>query len=39
MKMVAKEVSIDPVSDSKFNLSIDGYKLMTMDELKAMGGK
>ncbi len=39
-KMVAKEVSIDPVSDSKFVLSTDGYKLMTMDELKAMqGGK
>ena len=40
MKMVAKEVSVDPVSDSKFNLSTDGYKLMTMEELKAMqGGK
>jgi len=39
MKMIAKEVSVDPVSDSKFNLSVDGYKLMTMDELKAMGGK
>ncbi len=39
-KMVAKEVSVDPVSDAKFALSIDGYKLMTMDELKAMqGGK
>lgn len=39
-KMVAKEVSTDPVSDSKFILSTDGYKMMTMDELKAMqGGK
>jgi GLPGLI family protein len=39
-KMVAKEVSVDPVSDGKFNLSTDGYKLMTMDELKALqGGK
>lgn len=39
-KMTAKEVSVDPVSDSKFNLSTDGYKLMTMDELKALqGGK
>jgi len=39
-KMIAKEVSVDPVSDGKFNLSTDGYKLMTMDELKALqGGK
>lgn len=39
-KMTAKEVSVDPVSDGKFNLSTDGYKLMTMDELKALqGGK
>ncbi len=39
-KMIAKEVSTDPVSDGKFNLSTDGYKLMTMDELKAAkGGK
>jgi GLPGLI family protein len=39
-KMVAKEVSVDPVSDSKFELSTEGYKIMTMDELKAMqGGK
>jgi GLPGLI family protein len=39
-KMVAKEVSVDPVSDGKFKLSTDGYKLMTMDELKALqGGK
>ena len=37
-KMVAKEVSVDPVSDGKFNLSTDGYKLMTMDELKALQG-
>lgn len=40
VKMIAKEVSTDPVSDSKFVLSTEGYKLMTMDELKAMqGGK
>ncbi len=39
-KMVAKEVSVDPVADSKFILSTDGYKLMSMDELKTMqGGK
>ncbi|MBL7935019.1 MAG: hypothetical protein JNM51_04340 [Bacteroidia bacterium] len=39
-KLVAKEVSIEPVADSKFELSTDGYKLMTMEELKAMqGGK
>ena len=40
IKMVAKEVSIDPVADSKFVLSTEGYKMMTMDEIKAMqGGK
>ncbi len=40
IKMVAKEVSTDPVADSKFVLSTDGYKMMTMDEIKAMqGGK
>jgi GLPGLI family protein len=39
-KMTAKEVSTDPVADSKFVLSTEGYKLMTADELKAMqGGK
>lgn len=39
-KMVAKEVSIEPVDDAKFKLSTDGYKIMTMDELKTMqGGK
>lgn len=39
-KLVAKEVSVEPVADSKFELSTDGYKLMTMEELKAMqGGK
>ncbi len=37
-KMVAKEVSIEPVADSKFELSTEGYKMMTMDELKAMQG-
>ena len=37
-KMVAKEVSIEPVADSKFDLSTEGYKMMTMDELKAMQG-
>lgn len=40
LKMIAKEVSTDPVSDSKFEVSTEGYKLMTVDELKAMqGGK
>lgn len=39
-KMVAKEVSVEPVADAKFELSTEGYKMMTMDELKAMqGGK
>lgn len=38
IKMVAKEVSTDPVPDSKFVLSTEGYKLMTADELKAMSG-
>jgi hypothetical protein len=37
-KMLAKEVSIEPVADSKFELSTEGYKMMTMDELKAMQG-
>jgi GLPGLI family protein len=37
-KMVAKEVSIDPISDDKFKLSTEGYKMMTMEELKAMQG-
>jgi GLPGLI family protein len=37
-KMTAKEVSTDPVADSKFVLSTEGYKLMTADELKAMQG-
>ena len=37
-KMVAKEVSIAPVADAKFILSTEGYKIMTMDELKAMQG-
>ena len=40
MKYVAKEVSTDPVADSKFELSTEGYPMKTMDELKAMqGGK
>lgn len=38
IKMVAKEVSTEPVPDSKFALSTEGYKLMTVDELKAMSG-
>jgi hypothetical protein len=38
LKMVAKEVSVEPVADSKFELSTDGYKMMTIDELKAMQG-
>ncbi len=37
-KMVAKEVSTETVADSKFELSTDGYKMMTMDEMKAMQG-
>jgi hypothetical protein len=40
IKMVAKEASTEAVPDSKFVLSTDGYKMMTMEELKAMqGGK
>lgn len=37
-KLVAKEVTTEPVADSVFVLSTDGYKMMTMDELKAMQG-
>ena len=38
--IVAKSVSTDPIDDKVFNLSTEGYKMMTMDELKAMqGGK
>jgi hypothetical protein len=36
-KLIAKEVSTEPVSDEKFNLSTEGCKMMTMDELKSMG--
>ncbi|MES2763697.1 MAG: hypothetical protein V4677_15890 [Bacteroidota bacterium] len=40
IKFVAKSVSTDPVPDSKFVLSTEGYKMMTMDEMKSMrGGK
>jgi len=38
IKMIAKEVSTEPVPDSKFVLSTEGYKMMTTDELKAMSG-
>lgn len=38
IKVLAKEVSTDPVPDSKFVLSTDGYKMMTTEELKAMSG-
>ncbi len=38
--MIAKGVSTDPIDDAKFSLSTEGYKMMTMDEFKAMrGGK
>lgn len=37
-KMLAKQVSVEPVADSKFELSTEGYKIMTMDELKATQG-
>jgi GLPGLI family protein len=38
--MIAKSVSTDPIDDTKFAPSTEGYKLMTMDEFKAMqGGK
>ena len=40
VKMQAKEVSLEPVPDSKFDLSTEGYQIKTMEELKAMrGGK
>ena len=44
LKITAKAVSTEPVPDSKFELSTDGYKVMTVDEIKAMqqamqGGK
>lgn len=38
IKMVAKEVSTEAVSDAKLQLSTEGYKLMTMEELRAMQG-
>lgn len=39
-KITAKEVSEKPIADEKFNLSTEGYKLMKMDDLKALqGGK
>ncbi|MES2133537.1 MAG: hypothetical protein V4506_14405 [Bacteroidota bacterium] len=38
IKMMAKEVSLEPVADAKFALSTDGYKMLSMDELKAMQG-
>lgn len=39
-KISAKEVSLAPVSDEKFKLSTEGYKLVTMEDLKALqGGK
>lgn len=36
-KLVAKEVSLEPVSDEKFKLSTEGCQMMTMEELKMMG--
>lgn len=40
VSVTAKSVTTDPIDNAVFNLSTDGYKLMTMDELKAMqGGK
>jgi hypothetical protein len=38
IKMVAKEVSTAKVSDTVFNLSTEGYQMMTTEELKAMSG-
>ena len=38
IKFLAKSVSTNPVLDSKFELSADGYKMMTTDEIKAMRG-
>jgi hypothetical protein len=35
VQMIAKEVSIEPVADSKFILSTEGYRVMTMEEYKA----
>lgn len=40
VKMVAKEVSLGAVPDSKFVLSTEGYKVLTAEEIKKMqGGK
>ena len=40
INVVAKSVSTEPVPDSKFVVSTDGYKMITIDDLKAMqGGK
>jgi hypothetical protein len=38
IKMVAKEVSTAKVLDTVFNLSTEGYQIMTTEELKAMSG-
>lgn len=37
-KMIAKEVSVDTVPDAKFELSTEGYRLMSMDNLMNMQG-
>ena len=39
MTISVKSVSLDPIDDSKFNLSTEGYKMMTSEELKAMRGE
>jgi hypothetical protein len=36
-KLIAKEITTESVNDDKFNLSTEGYKIMTMDELMTMG--
>ncbi len=38
IKMTAKEVSVEPIDDSVFILSTEGYKIITADEFKASQG-
>lgn len=39
MYMLVKQVTTGPVDDSKFKLSMDGYKQVTAEQLKAMRGE
>lgn len=39
IKMTAKSVSTASIPDAKFEVSTEGYKIMSADDLKAMGGQ